>query len=237
MAGLRFRGEMKLANCISKSVANDAACSRVAFGTMPKRTLQGCPRGKGVPGQSSVLLLRGRCCAPTSLALQAAPALVSRPLGAAQARRCLSGHAFAGCLVVRIARAEPSRQAVPAGGDLWSDEKHSPTVGARSALRGLTRRSCLSAVSEANAASSATRLWGEHRSAVGATRRPRKHEPPAGTAWRDAISLEPSANTTWSKYEALRKSGLRRTAITIGERANVTHGAFRCLPCAPSTVK
>lgn len=65
-----------------------------------------------------------------------------------------------------------SRQAVPGRGDLWGDEKRRPGVGARSALRRLPRRSCSSAVSEANAASSAARPWAEHRSAVGAADRP-----------------------------------------------------------------
>ncbi len=74
--------------------------------------------------------------------------------GAPQARRGLSGHAFACWFVVRNERDEPSRQAVPAGGDLWSDEDRRPGVGARSALRRLTRRNYPSA---ANAASSATR--------------------------------------------------------------------------------
>jgi hypothetical protein len=107
-------------------------------------------------------------------------------LGAPQARRSLPEHAFAGDVVVRDEREEPSRQAVPAGGDLWSDEDRRTGVGARSALRRLTRRNCLSAVSKANAASSATRPLAENRSAVGAKRRPRNHEPSAGTAWRDA---------------------------------------------------
>ncbi len=160
---------------------------------------------KGVPGQSAALLLRGRRYAPTSLRCSAArPAAelasltsfvalkqwrrATRPalLGAPQARCSLPGHAFAGCLVVRTEREEPSRRAVPAGGDLWSDEDRRQGVGARSALRRLTRRNCLSAVSAANAASSATRPLAENRSAVGAKRRPRNHEPPAGTAWRDA---------------------------------------------------
>ncbi len=211
-------------------------------------------RGKGAPGQSTALHLRGQRCALTALALQAAPALASRPLarrsrstgspasgpacsvlqpaaelasfasltalgqwrrvssrsalaraaaspallGAPQARRGLSGHAFAGTTVARIecnTREESSRQAMPAGGDLWSGEKRRAAVGARSALRELTRRSCLSAASEANEASSAPRLRIEHRSEVGATRRPRNHEPAAGTAWRDAAALRLKTHT------------------------------------------
>ncbi len=178
----------------------------------------GSSSGKGLPGQSTALHLRGRRCAPTSLRCSAVwhaaelasltafaalrqwrrvslrsaltRAATRHPLlGAPQARRSLSGNAFAGNRVVRHAREEPSRQAVPAGGELWSDEDRRPGVGARSALRRLTRRNCPSAVSAANAASSATRPLAENRSAVGAQRRPRKHEPPAGAAWRDAEAL------------------------------------------------
>jgi len=200
--------------------------------------------GKGVPGQSTALHLRGRRFAPTALrcsvsrprrstqrahcvrtvqtiatgqitkrAARAAtsPGLAGRAgrgrpavrkaqavprtacvpahlLGAAQARRGLPGHAFAGSAVVRPARKEPSRQAVPAGGDLWSDEDRRTGVGARSALRRLTRRNCLSATNEVSEASSATRPLAENRSAVGAVRRPRSHEPSAGTAWCDAAA-------------------------------------------------
>jgi hypothetical protein len=228
------RREVKPQRCIGESAPAQATARRVpAFGEQ---------RGKGVPGQSTALHLRGRRVAPTALALQAAPARASRPLarrsrstgspasglacsvlqpaaelaaltafaalrqwrrvssrsalaraaaspvllGAPQARRGLPGHAFAGAFVRLYAREEPARQVVPAGGDLWSDEDRRTGVGARSALRRLTRRNCLSAVSEANAASSATRPRSENRSAVGAVRRPRSHEPSAGTAWRDA---------------------------------------------------
>ncbi len=55
-----------------------------------------------------------------------------------------------------------------------------------SALRHLTRRVCLSRVSEANAASSATRPRTEHRNAVDAQHRPPQHELPTGAARRDA---------------------------------------------------
>ena len=50
-----------------------------------------------------------------------------------------------------------------------------------------SRRGCLSAESEANAASSATGRKTEHRRAVGAfSARPPQHEPPPGSACRDA---------------------------------------------------
>jgi hypothetical protein len=47
----------------------------------------------------------------------------------------------------------------------------------------------LSAVSEANVASSAARPRTEHRSAVDAQHRPPQHEPPPGAACRDAQTL------------------------------------------------
>jgi len=82
-----------------------------------------------------------------------------------------------------VARLHPaSRQAVPGGGDLCGDEESSHRVGARSALRKLTRRGCSSGARKARAASSAARPCGEHRSAVCATRRPAQCEPLPGTA-------------------------------------------------------
>ncbi len=69
-----------------------------------------------------------------------------------------------------------------------------------SALRHLTRRVCLSAESEANAASSATRPRPEHRNAVDAQHRPPQHEPPTGAARRDALApattFAPTTTTT-----------------------------------------
>ena len=108
--------------------------------------------------------------------------------GNARARSHLPGHTVADAVWVRASNANMggSRQAVPGGGDFWGDEKHRGGVGARSALRQLTRRICPSAVSAANAASYAARPRTEHRSGVGAQRRPPQHEPPPGTACRDA---------------------------------------------------
>ncbi len=172
-------------------------------------------RDKSVPGQATARPLRSRRCAPTALrcsALQPATELASLTpfatlkqwrrvssrsalaraaaspvlLGAPQARRGLSEHALAVAFALGNEREEPSRRAVPAGGDLLSDEDRRPGVGARSALRELTRRNCLSVTNEVNEASSATRPLAENRSAVGVKRRPRNHEPSAGTAWLDA---------------------------------------------------
>ncbi len=119
-------------------------------------------------------------------------------LGAPEALRDLSGRAFAvnrGVLLAWATRAASVawRQALPGRGDLCGGEERRPSVGARSALRELTRRSCLSAVSAANEASSATRLKAEHHSAAGAQRRPPQHEPVAGSACRDAPKGQASA--------------------------------------------
>jgi hypothetical protein len=86
-------------------------------------------------------------------------------------------------------RVPPSRQAVPGGGDFWGEEQRRAGLGARSALHQLTRRICLNAASEARVVSYATRARTEQRTAVGAQRRPPQHEPPPGTACRDALPL------------------------------------------------
>ena len=78
-----------------------------------------------------------------------------------------------------------SRWAVAGRGDFWSGEERRARVGARSALRRLTRRGCLNEMSVANGVSSAARPWTEHRSGVGAKRRPLQHEPLAATARRE----------------------------------------------------
>ena len=141
--------------------------------------------------------------ATSQLTLRAAREATSPVLlGASEALRALSGRAFAGRLVFHSTRREArsARQAVPGGGDFCGGEERRSSVGARSALRNLTLRSCLSVESEANAASSATRLKAEHHSGVGAKRRPPRHESPAGTACR--ATLKP------------RGSGRSRTAAT-----------------------
>ena len=112
-----------------------------------------------------------------------------------------------------------ARQAVPGGGDLWGGEREGrgskpacagldgpsarcilqrarrPGVGARSALRQPTRRICPSAVSAANAASYATRLQAEHRSAVGAKRRSLHNETLPGATCRDALTSRTKQTT------------------------------------------
>ena len=78
------------------------------------------------------------------------------------------------------------RRAVPGSGAVCVGEKRRHAVGARSALCKLTRRGCLSAAPTGRVASSATRPLAEHRSAVGAQRRPTQPAPLPGSARRDA---------------------------------------------------
>jgi len=174
------------------------------------------PYGKVASGQAAALRWSGRRGAPTALRcsvsrprrrtrcvrcalyaqtpatsqlwMRAARAAASPALlGAPEARRDLPGRAFAQPVGVLVARTDGvSRQAVPVGGAVCGGEKRRAAVGARSAHPQLTRRDCLSRVSAANAASFATRPQTEHRSGVGAQRRPPQPAPPTGTACRDA---------------------------------------------------
>ena len=82
-------------------------------------------------------------------------------LGAPEARHVLHTPAFADSAVVfgRNTTQRAARRAVPGRGDLWGGEERSAEVGARSAIRDLTRRGCLSAAPEGRVASSATRPW------------------------------------------------------------------------------
>ena len=106
-------------------------------------------------------------------------------LSASEAPSDLPGRAFAETLVVFVGkdntmvlseralalRGQPSTvtawQAVPGRGDFWGGEEHSAWVGARSALRKLTRGRCLNGASAASIVSSTARPMREHRSAVG----------------------------------------------------------------------
>ena len=91
----------------------------------------------------------------------------------------------------KTTHATTSRQAAPGRGDFCGDEERSAGVGARSALRELTRRYCLNvAPSPQGLARSelSARPRREHRSAVGPKGRPPQHEPLPGAAWRDALT-------------------------------------------------
>ena len=91
-----------------------------------------------------------------------------------------------------------SRWVAPGGGEFCGDEKRTPGVGARSALPQLTRRDCLNEASAASGVSFATRPQAEHRSGVGAQRRPPQHEPPAGSACRDTRTRHESSHKRMS---------------------------------------
>jgi hypothetical protein len=164
--------------------------------------------------------------APSQSTKRAARAATSPALLGASQARCDGppAPAFAETPVFcrRTPDAGSARQAVSAGGDLWGDESVgrgsksacadldgrsglalwvSPRrlgVGERSSLRGLTRRTCPNAANEVSAVSCATRPRAEHRSAVGAQRRPPHHEPPADTACRapQASAREREQRTT-----------------------------------------
>lgn len=126
----------------------------------------------------------------------ASPAL----LGASEARCRASAHAFAelGLECPQVARHQvpchmiASRQSWLGGGDLCGGEERRFGGGARSALRHLICRSCLSVARNARAASSAARPRNEHHSAVCAKRRPPQCEPSQSQLWREAREKLPS---------------------------------------------
>jgi hypothetical protein len=118
--------------------------------------------------------LYARTSAPRMLTKRAARAAASPALlGAPQARCGLSARAFAEIWLARGLFGPPnttsaaSRQAASGGGDFWGAEEHSPGVGARSALRELTRRACPNEANAVSVVSCATRPPGAHRRAVG----------------------------------------------------------------------
>jgi hypothetical protein len=132
--------------------------------------------------------------AATSQSLKRAARAATSPLllGAPEARHVLPTRAFAGHVVVFSPRtsARAARRAVPGRRDLWGGEERSTGVGARSALRALTRRICLNEAHAVRVVSYATRAQGEYRSEVGAKRRPHhQREPLPGTARRVAQTL------------------------------------------------
>ena len=111
------------------------------------------------------------------------------------------GPAFAAVPFARVAVSLPNPcggtrgRRCPAGAISAAASSAGPgSARAQPALRGLTRRRCLSAVSEANVASSATRPRAEQRSGVGAQRRPPQHEPLPGAACRDPQALHSGRN-------------------------------------------
>ncbi len=82
------------------------------------------------------------------------------------------------------------RQGVPDGSAVWGGEERRLEGGARTrALRHLTHGVCSNAANEVSVVSYAVRPQAEHRSGVGAKRRPPQPALPAGTPWRDALLL------------------------------------------------
>ena len=110
------------------------------------------------------------------------------------------------------------RQAAPGRGDFCGDEEHSAGVGARSALRELTRRYCLNVapVPQGLARSElSARPRREHHSGVDAKRRPPQHEPLPGAAWRDALNAQESGCSSMS---AMRRSPTLKSTRLIAIR-------------------
>ncbi len=130
---------------------------------------------------------------PTKRAARAATSPVL--LGAPQARCRLAGRALAdtGFGFPPNRPAGGARQAVCGGGDFWGGEERRGGVGARSALRPPTRRACLNAANKVSAVSCAPRPRSEHRSGVGAKRRPPQQEPTPHTACRAAPDPAPAS--------------------------------------------
>ena len=97
----------------------------------------------------------------------------------------------------------------PAGAICAAARSAAPGSARCSAPRDPTRRYCLNAApgpkglarSELSA-----RPRGEHRSAVGAKRRPPQHEPLAGAAWRDAPAGDHDSGLSWAA--AMRRQRL-----------------------------
>jgi hypothetical protein len=126
-------------------------------------------------------------------------------LGTSEARLRLPGRAFAepmvACIASRTTGGLRGRRC-PLGAISGATRSAAPGSARASALRELTCRGCLNAVSAANEVSSAARPWREHRSGVGLQGRPPRHEPPAGSACRDARTLHERTSAKGRKRAA-----------------------------------
>jgi hypothetical protein len=109
-------------------------------------------------------------------------------------------------------------QSVAAGGARWwrfqrRAEERRRRGGARSALQHQIHRGCLSVAPAGRAASSSVRPGGEHRRSVGAfSARPRRCEPPPGTACRDARQRQGSPGQTAQRDPRQRQGSPGHTA-------------------------
>jgi hypothetical protein len=147
----------------------------------------------------------GRCVrtASTSQKTKRAARAATSPalLGTSEARLRLPGRAFA-----EPAVAHPTRRTsgglrgrrCPRGAISVATRSAAPGSARVSALRGLTCRGCSNAATAGRGVSSAARPWREHRSGVGAQRRPPQHEPPVGSACRDAPTKHESGHKRMS---------------------------------------
>ena len=143
----------------------------------------------------------GRCVrtASTSQKTKRAARAATSPalLGTSEARLHLPGRAFAepsvACETRRTAGELRGRRC-PRGAISVATRSAAPGSARASALRELTCRGCLNAAPAGSVVSSAARPWREHRSGVGAQRRPPQHEPPAGSACRDARTRHESGH-------------------------------------------
>ena len=89
-------------------------------------------------------------------------------------------------------------------------------VGARSALRQLTRRDCSNGANAVSAVSFAARPRTEHRSGVGAQRRPPQHEPPPGTACREATEAAGRRTAAMGHEQSGLADGLIQFKVSCG---------------------
>jgi hypothetical protein len=135
-----------------------------------------------------------RCArGPRALALAGRAGPEARPLARREQSSglFLSGLAFAepSAGFEREANTVPERQAAPGGGDLWGDEERRFEVGARQRASSTDSRRLFERSERSERSELAARPRTEHRSAVGAKRRPPHHEPPPGAACRDAQTV------------------------------------------------
>ena len=144
----------------------------------------------------------GRCVRTASTSqktMRAARAATSPALlGTSEARLRLPGRAFAEPVVVcrwKRTRGGLRGRRCPRGAISVATRSTAPGSARVSALRELTCRGCLNAATAGRVVSSAARPRREHRSGVGLQGRPPQHEPPAGSACRDARTSHRSARS------------------------------------------
>ena len=153
----------------------------------------------------------GRCVRTTSTSqttMRAARAATSPVLlGTSEARLRLPGRAFAEPAVSCVSRRTHGGTRggrCPLGAISGATRSAAPGSARTSAPRELTCRGCLNAAPAGSEVSSAARPWREHRSGVGLQGRPPRHEPPAGSACRDARTRHERTSATGRKRPVTR---------------------------------